>query len=224
MTMKNGLIFGFRTFSNFLIILGSGIFVFTYGPILYSESWYFLHNQGSQPHEVVIEDSTPSQTAVTDEEISEGIELVSPIDESFSVIIPKIEVNAPVIEDVSMADYDEYMAALKDGVAHAQGTSLPGESGNMFLFAHSSLNFWELGPYATVFNLLNKLEKEDLVFVVKDGETYMYKVESMKVVAGWDTTPFYEEYDEPTLTLVTCYPPGTTVNRYVVTATYVGVQ
>lgn len=224
MTMKSGLIFTLRTLSNFLIILGSGIFVFTYGPILYSESWYFLHNQTSTPHEVLIEDNTPSGSATIDEETSEGIELVVPSNESFSVIIPKIEVNAPVIEDVSMADYDEYMNALKEGVAHAQGTSLPGESGNMFLFAHSSLNFWQLGPYATVFNLLNKLEEDDLVFVVKDSETYIYKVSGMKVVAGWDTTPFYEEYDEPTLTLVTCYPPGTTVNRYVVTATYIGVQ
>jgi len=39
--------------------------------------------------------------------------------------------------------------------------------------------------------------------------------EAMK---GWNTQPLSRPVLEPVLTLQTCDPPGTTINRYVVTA------
>ncbi len=201
--------------SNFFIITGIGIFIFTYFPIVYYEVSYRLN-----PPEVsdYIESKDHSKPLAQVDPDSENISAIKPADESFSVIIPKIGVNAPVIPDVSTVNEKEYMDALRKGVAHARGTAYPGEDGNMFLFAHSSLNFWQLGPYATVFNLLNKLEKDDLVVMVRDEDTFVYKVFSTEVIPGWNTAPFFEEYDGSVVTLITCYPPGTTVNRYVVKA------
>lgn len=212
--------------SNFLIILGSGIFAYTYGPIFYSEA-SFLFNKHSNMANVVVDNKvfpTVVDVDVEEEEDSSGVETLKAVNDKFAVVIPQINVNAPIVENVSTANYNEYMEALKLGVAHAQGTPFPGEMGNMFLFAHSSLNFWQLGPYATVFNLLNKLKEGDLVMLVKDNKTYIYKVKKTEIIAGWNTDPFYEEYDAPMLTMVTCYPPGTTVNRYIVTAVYIGSQ
>ena len=218
-----------KTVSNLLIILGFGVSIFTYGPLIYSELQYLAFGSSlkevEQVNEALVKEVEENDSSGFYEEVdSFGIQdSLSAVSEDFSIVIPKIDVNAPVVEDVSMADTEEYMASLREGVAHAKGTSIPGEEGNMFLFAHSSLNFWQLGPYATVFNLLNKLEEGDIVFVVKDGKKYMYSVESYEVVPGWDTEPFYREFDDSVLTMVTCYPPGATINRYVVTANYVGV-
>ncbi len=199
------------------MILGLGIAVFTYAPIIYSEVKYELSpKQNIVP--VENEHNNDSDSGVSDEPDFENIALLEPVDPDFSIVISKIDVNAPVIEDVTTVNHEEYMAALKRGVAHARGTSLPGEPGNMFLFAHSSLNFWELGPYATVFNLLNKLENGDLITVFYDGQAYTYQVYDMEVVPGWNTEPFYEESEDATLTLITCDPPGSTINRRVVKA------
>lgn len=206
-----------KTLGNLLMILGFGIAVFTYTPILYSEIRYmFLPKENVVP--VQIEQNNDSASIDTSGPDSENIALLEPVDPEFSIVITKIGVNAPIIQDVTTIRESEYMDALKRGVAHAQGTALPGEKGNMFLFAHSSLNFWQLGPYATVFNLLNKLEEGDLVTVFYKDHAYTYEVYEMEVIPGWNTEPFYEEYDEATITLVTCDPPGSTLNRRIIKA------
>jgi sortase A len=88
----------------------------------------------------------------------------------------------------------------------------------VYLFAHASLNFWDLGKYATVFNLLRKLNVDDKVNIFYEGDRYIYKVVNREVVKGWDTTSITRSVIEPVLTLQTCDPPGTTINRLVVTA------
>jgi len=110
------------------------------------------------------------------------------------------------------------MEALSRGVAHAKGTALPGEVGNVYLFAHSSLNFWQLGKYATVFNLLRKLEPGDKIVLFYEGRRYNYIVTKREIVPRFNTKPLLKRVSEPTLTLQTCYPPGTTLNRLIITA------
>lgn len=206
-----------KTLGNLLIALGIGIAVFTYAPIIYSEIKYSLSpKENIEP--VNSTQNTSTEAEPEDDTDSENIALLQPVDVDFSIVIPKIEVNTPVVEDVSVLDQAEYMEALKEGAAHARGTALPGEKGNMFVFAHSSLNFWQLGPYATVFNLLNKLEEGDLITVFYEGKAYTYQVFENEVIPGWNTEPFYEEYDDAVITLVTCDPPGSTLNRRIVKA------
>ena len=212
-----------KTAGNFLFIIGVSVALFTYMPILYSEIGYYLANK-DEVGMSIIEQPTYTEQENIDEAIShEYITPIKPSNEDFSVIINKIDVNAPVVPDVTMVDQSEYMKALRYGVAHAKGTPYPGQPGNSFYFAHSSLNFWQLGPYATVFNLLRKLEMNDTITLFYKGKPYVYRVFEMETVPGWNTTPFVTDYEEPIITLVTCDPPGSTINRYIVKAKLVSV-
>jgi len=143
---------------------------------------------------------------------------VTPKSKEFGIIIEKIGVNAPVIEDVSLTNKAEYLRALERGVAHAKNTAKPGEIGNSYLFAHSSLDFWNYGPYAGVFNLLRKLKKGDRVVIFYHGKRYDYEVTGKEVVADFNLTPLLRTYTAPYLTLQTCDPPGVALNRLIITA------
>ncbi len=135
-----------------------------------------------------------------------------------SIVIEKIGVSAPVVLNVPVTDEAAYKEALKYGVAHAKGSALPGENGNAYIFAHSSINFWELGKYATVFNLLNKLEAGDRIVLFYNKQRFDYEVVDNRVVSGWNTLPILRQTTYPILTLQTCDPPGTVINRRIVTA------
>jgi len=143
---------------------------------------------------------------------------ITPKSTQFGIVIEKIDVNAPVIENVPVANKGAYLAALEKGVAHAQGTAKPGLPGNSYLFAHSSLDFWNYGPYSGVFNLLRKLDKGDKIVVFYKGKRYDYYVTSKEVVSGFNTTPLTRVFKEPYLTLQTCDPPGVALNRLIITA------
>jgi len=149
---------------------------------------------------------------------------LEPVDRNFGIVIEKIGVNAPVIKNVSVTDATAYNNALRFGVAHAEGSALPSDPrGNIYLFAHSSLNFWQLGHYATVFNLLRKLTAGDKVHIFYENKDYVYTVIDKQVVTGFDTYSLERKTIEPVLTLQTCDPPGTTINRLVITAKLVGI-
>jgi sortase A len=144
---------------------------------------------------------------------------MKPVNEDFSIVIEKIGVNAPIVADVSVTDEKAYREALKKGVAHAISSDYPTTApSNVYLFAHASLNFWDLGKYATVFNLLRKLELKDKINIFYKGDRYVYEVVNKEVVKGWNTNSITRSVIEPILTLQTCDPPGTTINRFVVTA------
>ena len=150
--------------------------------------------------------------------------LLEPVNKDFAVVIEKIGVNSPVIAGVPVTDPTAYNEALKSGVAQAAGSALPSDPrGNVYLFAHSSLNFWQLGQYATVFNLLGKLSAGDKVHLFYQNQDYVYQVVNREVVAGFNTYPLERRTIEPILTLQTCDPPGTTINRLVVTAKLIHV-
>ena len=80
-----------------------------------------------------------------------------------------------------------------------------------------------MGKYSTVFNLLRKLNLGDKIHVFYKNKMYVYEVVNKETVAGWDTKPLVRKTIEPVLTLQTCDPPGTTLNRFVVTAKLVEV-
>ncbi|MFZ5424979.1 MAG: sortase [Patescibacteria group bacterium] len=144
---------------------------------------------------------------------------IVPVDTSFSVVIPKIGANSKVVANVDPYNSNEYQVQLTKGVAHALGTSFPGMPGNTFLFAHSSGNIFEANKYNSIFYLLNKLEYGDEIFVAYFGELYTYKVHTIKVVEAADVEYLKDENsDKSMLTLMTCWPAGTTLKRLIVQA------
>jgi len=211
------------SFANLLIFLGLIFLVLSFGPLLVSEVWYFIKEIKNQNY--ILEDSTAQKDSVFARFLSKNPIRIDPVNRNFALVIEKIGVNAPIVANVSVASEDAYKEALKSGIAHAISSDYPTESAsNIFLFAHASLNFWDLGKYSTVFNLLRKLNYTDKIHIFYDEQDYVYEVVNKEVVKGWNTNPLTRPTIEPILTLQTCDPPGTTINRYVVTAKLVEVN
>lgn len=146
-------------------------------------------------------------------------EIMVPQDPDFSIVIPKIGANSKIIRNVDSANEQEYLGALQNGVAHAIGTALPGESGHIFLFAHSTDYFWNIGAYNAVFYLLSKLEKNDEVNLFYKGQRYRYQVVAKQIVDPSQVEYITRKTNKEFLTLQTCWPPGTTLKRQLIFAT-----
>lgn len=132
------------------------------------------------------------------------------------IIIPKINVEIPVIYDSPSIKEADIQKALEGGVVHYPITSKPGETGNGAIFGHSSNNILNKGKYKFAFVLLKELEQGDTFMIHKDGKRYVYKVFKKKVVPPTDLSVL-EDTDKPaTIALITCDPPGTSINRLVV--------
>ena len=146
------------------------------------------------------------------------MEFLVPQDPNFSVVIPKIGANAKILSNVDASDEKVYLDALNKGVAHALGTKFPGESGHIFLFAHSTDYFWNVGTYNAIFYLLNKLAKGDEVDVFFKGQRYVYQVINSVIADPSQVEYLTRKSNKELLTLQTCWPPGTTLKRLLVFA------
>jgi len=186
-------------------------------PIAYPRLRYQLDRLSGKKYVLLKEEGINTESAFGEMLAGPAPLNILPINRDFSIVIEKINVNAPIVANVSVSNKEQYKDALRAGVAHAKGSAPPGQ-GNTYLFAHSSLDFWELGKYATVFNLLDKMEKGDRVFVFYKGERFEYHVSKTTVYKSSDTNILYKKTAVPTLFMQTCTPPGTTLKRLVVEA------
>lgn len=188
--------------SNLLVFFGLGmilaslaIFTLTFYPVLREEAKYTA--------------TQITRTTATN---------LSPVDTDFGIVIPKIEANAKVVPNVDPYNEREYQWQLTHGVAHAKGSALPYQNGNVFIFAHSAGNFYEANRFNAVFYLLTKLEAGDEVDLYYKGTKYQYKVFDKKLVDASAVQYLSGQSPEKTLTLMTCWPPGTTLKRLIVVA------
>lgn len=134
------------------------------------------------------------------------------------IIIPKIGVEAPVIYDEPRVDEASYQAALDRGVVRLGNTADPGTKGNLVIGGHSSNNIFNAGGYKYVFVNLKRLDEGDIFYLNYQGKRYTYKVTvARKIVAPTDTSVLAPT-EKPTVTLFTCDPPGTNINRLIVQA------
>jgi LPXTG-site transpeptidase (sortase) family protein len=133
-----------------------------------------------------------------------------------NLVIPKINVQAPVIFEPSLNE-NKILKALEGGVIHYANTASPGEAGNVVIFGHSSNDWWESGNYKFVFVLLDKLAPGDRFTIDYQGVRYTYEVSGSRIVEATDMSILNQTAD-PTITLVTCSPPGTSWRRLIVTA------
>ncbi len=133
------------------------------------------------------------------------------------VIIPKINVQIPVIYDLPSNQESVIQDNLEDGVVHYPSTERPGQKGNVAIFGHSSNNIFNKGKYKFAFVLLHELRTDDTFYLTYKGTVYAYKVIDRKIV---DPSEVGVLNDVPgqtaTATLITCDPPGTSLKRLVV--------
>ncbi len=148
----------------------------------------------------------------------ENVGVLIPSDPDFSIVIPKIAANAPVVPNINAGDREEYLAALQTGVAHAEGTAFPGEGGHIYMFAHSTDYVWNVGSYNAVFYLLYKLELGDEVNIFYKGQRFVYKVTGKEIIDPDQVDYITRKTDKEFLTPHTRWPPGTTLKRQMIFA------
>ena len=135
----------------------------------------------------------------------------------FHLLIPSLDISAPVIADVDGGNKDAYFKALQGGVAHFKDTAKPGEGSNIFIFGHSSYYLWDPGKYKKIFAHLEDIKVGDEVDLWYQSYEYKYKVTETKVVEPSDVSVLKPTPEEQ-LTLMTCVPVGTDKNRLIVIA------
>ncbi len=208
-----------RTVGNFLVLSSIFVLFLTFGPVIRNELVYRVDKVKGINYVVESQASAQNKENFGDAlKKDKDIRVLTPVDSDFGIIIPKIAANAKVIANVDASNYDIYMSALREGVAHAQGTRFPGQGGNVYLFAHSTDNFWNIGRYNAIFYLLKELDEGDEIDMFYKGVRYIYIVSGKKIVEPYEVSILNIPTDFEQLTLQTCWPPGTTYKRLVITA------
>jgi len=133
---------------------------------------------------------------------------IKPIPTDNRLVIPKIGVDAPIVEGASQN------AALEKGIWHIPNTAASPEASNLVLSAHR----WRyLPPSSRSFYLLDKLDVGDDIIIYWEGKEFDYKVGEEKTVDP-TAVEILEPTDQPQLTLFTCTPLWSTKHRLVLIA------
>jgi sortase A len=218
-----------RTIGNFLVLFAIFGIVATFGPAIYYEvSFKVVEARGVH---YVIAAVAASKTPVSRSEntgVSNFAQVLAgpkvqeliPSDTDFSILIPKIGATAKIFPNVNPSDPNQFLPILMQGVAHAAGTVFPGMNGNIYLFAHSTDNFWDVGRYNAVFYLLKDLVKGDEVVIFYKNQRYNYVVQKTEIVDPSNVSYLVDsqKQSKQQLILQTCWPPGTTFQRLLVFA------
>lgn len=237
-----------RTIGNFLVLFAVfGIFA-TFGPAVYYEvSFKVLQFRGvryvvaatsaivplptsalGQPQTQITPTPTPIPNSVKSIGVDNfgqvltgpKVQVLTPKDTKFSIIIPKIGASAKIFPNIDPSNENQFLPILLKGVAHAKGTVFPGMKGNIYLFAHSTDNFWDVGRYNAVFYLLKDLQPGDDIVIFFENKRHDYIVKSSKIVGPSDVSYIVnsQKQKKEQLILQTCWPPGTAWQRLLVFA------
>lgn len=227
-----------RTLGNFLLLISLYGVGATFGPVL-SYELQFRVAQARGVRYVVMDPtptpSNPSKAPISSEvtptpmPVSPGFgaailgakeQVIIPPDTKFSIVIPKLGATSRVIPNVDPTNEASFTNELTKGVAHARGTVFPGMEGNVYLFAHSTDTFWNVGRYNAVFYLIKDLVPGDEIIIYFEGRRYTYVVERSEIKDAEDVEYLVQsqQLKGQNLILQTCWPPGTTWKRLYVIA------
>lgn len=139
------------------------------------------------------------------------------------IIIPKIAKNIPLVDIKQRSVKWEkeleniFMKELEDWVVRYPWSTKPWSNWNTFIFGHSSNYPWIKWDYNDVFANLNNLVYEDEIIVYYDQKKYTYKIREKKVVSPGQTNVIKRNNDnKDEITLMTCWPLWTTLNRLII--------
>lgn len=138
------------------------------------------------------------------------------------LVIPKIWKNVPLVDVDSRRgnlDFNNlenlFMKELEKWVLRYPWTAKPGENGNVFMFWHSSNYAWENWNYNDVFALLDNLEFWDEIIIYYNQKKYTYVVNEKKVVKPGNVKILDRDPSKKEVSLMTCRPIGTSINRLI---------
>ena len=134
-----------------------------------------------------------------------------------SIVIPKIDVEAPIVF-VESTNPEDFLEPLKQGVAHFP-SALPGQQGVSVLLGHSSPFGWFGNAYDDVFSNLNELDVSDRILITMNG-TVNTDLMSGKVFLnrGQEIPLEYQLGDGQRILLISCWPPGIDNKRIIIQA------
>lgn len=225
MTNSYKIILLIRFFGYLIFFTGLLSLFFILGPLIKAEFDYRLDKvrgvKRTVPRIITSETQTGAEN-LSFAQLKGGENVIIPVSTEFGIVIEKINANAKIVADVNAADEREYTKALSKGVAEALGSTMPGQNGNLYLFSHSTDAPWNIVRFNAVFYLLRELEKGDRIIIFYKNKRYDYEVFDKNIISPTDVSYLTNIYDKPVLTLQTCDPPGTLLNRLVVRAKLVG--
>lgn len=138
------------------------------------------------------------------------------------IVIPKLGKNIPLV-DIKNQKVDSeheleniFMKELENWVVRYPWSAVPWENGNSFIFGHSSNFPWMNWDYNEVFSNLNFLESGDEVIIYYWQKKFIYKIKEKKVIKPGDVSVLKRYPDKKELSIMTCWPIWTTLNRLVV--------
>jgi len=138
------------------------------------------------------------------------------------LIIPKIAKNVPLVEvkhktAKTAKDLENiFMKELEDWVVRYPWSGKPWQHWNTFIFGHSSNYPWIKWDYNEVFANLWKLSYWDEIIVYYWQKKYIYVVREKTVIKPWNTQILKRNKNKDELTLMTCWPVWTTLNRLII--------
>jgi len=235
-----------RTFGNFLVLVALYGVAMTFGPALRYEFQYqiiqFRHIQftikdGSKVSRANKNNKQIKPETLDTHDTSDTIDtsskppgfmsilsgnqqqILTPIDPLFSILIPKLGIDEQIVANVDPNNPNDYLPVLQHAVAHAKGSVFPGDPGTVYLFAHSTDNWWDVGRYNAIFYTLSNLSLGDEIVIFFDNRRYDYVVTQQIISDPEDTTLLTGQHTGPSrLVLQTCWPPGTSLKRLYVIA------
>ncbi len=200
-----------------LLAIGMGGIFGPFVPALRLEASYAFSNVASRKPDT--ERELPKSMPVVFEPLKtpDGT-VITPADNEFGLIVPKIGINSRVIPGVDPTKLSGYEAALKAGVAHANTSFMPDEDGTVYLFSHSTNYDWFVKDLNAIFYLVKNLEKEDKIVLMYKGKRYTYKITEKRVVSPRSISYIIPYAGKKNLILQTCWPPGSTTERLLIFA------
>lgn len=209
-----------RFLGYFIFLSGLITFIFILGPLVKAEAGYRIDKTLGVKRTVpkIATSAEGEGGPVSFAAVSSTENTIIPVSTEYGIVIEKINANAKVVAGVDPGNEREYVQALTQGVAEAQGSTPPGQPGNLYLFSHSTDAPWNIIRYNAIFYLLRELEAGDKVIIFYANKRYDYIVFDKIIAKPDDISYLTNRYDSPILTLQTCDPPGTLLNRLVVRA------
>lgn len=211
----------FVRFTGYLLFfVGLITFVFLLGPVIQAEVKYRTDKIFGVKRTVanVTTSENLSDLGTLSDLRSPSESQIVPVSTEYGLVIEKINANARVVPNVDASNEAAYTQALTQGVAQALGSTPPGQPGNLYLFSHSTDAPWNIIRFNAIFYLLRELEAGDRVIVFYANRRYDYIVFDKIIARAEDVSYLTTKYDHPVLTLQTCDPPGTLLNRLIIRA------
>lgn len=215
-----------RSAAYVLLAVAAGGVIISYLPRITLETRYFL----SQARDKIIEQATPVRLALAENKTvidplkTVNGSVIQPVNTDFSIVVPKIGINAPITAGVDPTNPKEYNKVLATAVAQSSTSFTPDKAGTVYLFSHSTNYDWFVKDLNAVFYLLKDLENGDYIVLFYKGVRYTYQLTEKRVVQPGEISYLVPHAGKKNLILQTCWPPGSVSERLLLFADLVEEQ